>query len=128
VSADRCSHRFPARPDGHGIGCPQCRGPGDAHTERDKALARTVQRPAGKWDMATVIQAIRHLAESGEPFSAEDVTPLLPEVGRQTIGAAFNVARRRGLITAVGFKTSATPSRHGSVIRVWRKSATAQED
>jgi hypothetical protein len=115
--SDRCAHRYPARPDGQGIGCPQCLAEGRA--ERDKGLATTVSTGPGKWDLAVVLNAIKPFAESGEPFTADDIRPLLPKVGSQVIGAGFNVARRRGLIECVGYQQSTNPSRHASVTRVW---------
>ena len=37
------------------------------------------------------------------------------------VGAAFSAARNLGYITAAGYTTSTTPSRHHGVVRVWTR-------
>jgi hypothetical protein len=60
-------------------------------------------------------------AWSGLTFTAEDMRRAfrLPPHPNMT-GAAFQAARHRGVIRAVGFIESTTPSRNRAVIRVWR--------
>jgi hypothetical protein len=117
----RCLHSRPVAADGSG--CDRCGRQAqlaEGRRLRDKGQAATVDRPAGAWDLRVVLNAIKHFADSGEPFGSDDVRPLLPNVGSQVIGAAFNVARRRGLIEPIGYRQSATASRHASVVRIWR--------
>jgi len=131
-----CQHGTRLRPDGSG--CDTCRHAevgqltldGDSAAEgrarRDRGLATTTASPAGQWDASVVLQAIRHLASSGEPFTADDLAPLLHRVGSQVIGAAFRIAARRNLIEPVGYAQSSSPSRHGGLLRVWRGSNAAR--
>lgn len=59
-------------------------------------------------------------AWSGLTFTADDLRRSFrpPPHGNQT-GAAFQAARKAGLIKPVGYTESQTPSRRHSVIRVW---------
>ena len=63
---------------------------------------------------------MRMWAASGLHFTAEDMRRAfrLPPHPNMT-GAAFQTARHHGLIRAVGFTESTTPSRNRAVIRVW---------
>ena len=60
-------------------------------------------------------------AWSGLDFTADDLRKSFrpPPHGNMT-GAAFQTARKLGIIRPVGFTESNTPSRRHSVIRVWR--------
>lgn len=72
------------------------------------------------WDGA--MRAVKHLAATGEPFDAWDVTELgVPDPDHPARwGALFTTARRAGLIVAVGYRESRRPSRAHGVCRVWR--------
>lgn len=74
------------------------------------------------WWSACARQAIEWLASTREPFAADDmfVECGLPEPRSSAqVGAAFRVAAAAGIIEAVGARQSTTPSRHGSLVRVW---------
>jgi hypothetical protein len=64
-------------------------------------------------------QAIGVLAEFGQPFSADDVRALRVDVPGSLVGAAFNAARNRGVIRAVGWKASAHTPNHGKPVSCW---------
>lgn len=77
-------------------------------------------------DIAVVDQAIKAVAERGRPFSANDVRPLLPELGRRNlIGARFTslrkakVIRRHKLDGQPQYVPSNDPGTHGHPIAVW---------
>jgi hypothetical protein len=70
--------------------------------------------------LARVLEAIAELAAEGRWFTSDDVRARTgPGFGAVT-GAAFHVARRRGIIDAVGTETSKVQSTHGRLIRTWR--------
>jgi hypothetical protein len=85
-------------------------------------MAATISQPAGRSDLDVYLAAIRTLAATGQEFTSDDLRPLLP-AGSKVTGTAFSVARRRGLIEACGYRQSITPSRHASVVRIWRGTA-----
>lgn len=67
-------------------------------------------------------RALAHWAESGLPFTADDLRELgVPEADHPNRwGALFATFHRRGVIEAVGYQVSTRRSRHGGVLRVWR--------
>jgi len=76
------------------------------------------------WQDPLFDQIIEHLAASGVPFTADDVWR--PEYGLDAtqvrhgeVGAAFQRARKRGVIVVVGYQTSRRAARHGCLLRVW---------
>lgn len=87
--------------------------------------ARTgVQRAednADQWWWDCAMRAVTHLADSGRPFTANDVTLLgvpAPDHPNRW-GALLRSAHTAGLIEAAGFTQSSRPSRAGGVCRVW---------
>ncbi len=73
---------------------------------------------------------IEHLAGLGQAFTAEDVREELRDTPYVVLAlkerpnllpAHFVAAKRRGDIVPVGFTSPSRASRHGSVIRVWRR-------
>jgi len=68
--------------------------------------------------LATIIG----LAHSQPTFTAQDLTrEMRPAPHPNMVGAAFSAARNLGYITAAGYTTSSTPSRHHGVVRVWER-------
>ena len=60
-------------------------------------------------------------AWSGLPFTADDLRKSMRAAPfPNMVGNAFQIARKQGLITTMGFTESTTPSRKNSVVRVWR--------
>jgi hypothetical protein len=92
----------------------------DALAERDRVLEQ-VNRNADQWTRDLIDQAIRTLAETGRPFSANSLRPLLPDVPGALMGARFMAAARRGQIRKVGTEPSTDPGTHGHDIKVWIK-------
>lgn len=73
-------------------------------------------------------QAMRHLAATGDPFSADDLRNLLGE-GEQpsnpnSIGGLFMSWSRQGLIQRAGEGTSTMPKRNGGHRYLWRGTTT----
>jgi hypothetical protein len=101
-------------------------GEDDGQARRDRSLRNATGSSGGDWDVNVVVNCIRTLAATGREFTADDVRPLLPSVGPQTIGAGFRRAVARGLIEPTGYRQSTTPSRHASVVRVWRGTPQAR--
>lgn len=75
------------------------------------------------WEASIVTQAIKHLADSDLPFTADDVHDLgLPElVSPAALGAAFTQLARRDLIRQVGWARSRRPGNRCGVRAVWTK-------
>jgi hypothetical protein len=70
---------------------------------------------------AVAHEAIRELADSREPFTADAVRGRVgPGPSAGSLGAALAFEAREGLIACEGFATSRRPARHGGVLRVWR--------
>lgn len=66
------------------------------------------------------LKVITAWAKSGLRFSAEDLRQShRPPPSKYAPGNAFQMARKAGLIRAVGFKLSTDPSRKGGVVRIW---------
>ena len=74
-------------------------------------------------DFAAVVDnAIRILAQIGEPFSVNEVRHLAQGVEPHhpnAWGARFSKAAKEGLIQRVGFTKASTPSRHASMVSTW---------
>jgi len=119
TSHDRCPHDFPARIDGTGIGCRQCRL-AEARAERDRGMARAEASLHAAWDRAVIDQAITVLAATGQPFSANDVRGLLPDVRPALVGARFMHAARRGLIERIGDELATHKAGHARRVGLWR--------
>lgn len=66
-------------------------------------------------------EVIEELAAAGEEFSAENVraragSPVSPAL----VGAAFKIARLRGVIEPAGLATAQRAVSHGRLLRTWR--------
>lgn len=60
------------------------------------------------------------LLEKG-PVTADDARRRMRRGSTTVLGAVFGSLRREGLIVVDGYTTSTSPSRHGSLVRRWRK-------
>ena len=82
------------------------------------------------WEAAR--DALKYLADTGEPFTADDLRsdPIsVPEPDSPARwGALFFAARREGIITPCGWATSLTASRRYGSHRVWIGTDTAVTD
>lgn len=86
---------------------------------RDKALQQ-VNDNADEWAKSVVDRIVTSLAESGEPFTADDARDLIPPgVSPHLLSARLNSARMRGLIVKIGERPSRLVSIHGKPIAVW---------
>lgn len=86
---------------------------------RDEGVAR-VEAASDDQDRAVIDQAIRAVAERGEPFSANDVRPLLPPGIRPAlVGARFLAASKRRQIVKVGWVPSTDPGTHAHPVALW---------
>ena len=79
--------------------------------------------PADEWDRRVIRQAIDTYAATGEPFSSNDLRPLLPEVRKALISRGFITAQRAGVVRKVGFTPSTLESTHGAHVAVYQGSA-----
>jgi hypothetical protein len=71
---------------------------------------------------ADALATIIGLAHSRPTFTAVDLMQeMRPAPHSNLVGAAFSAARNLGYITAAGYTTSTTPSRHHGVVRVWER-------
>lgn len=91
---------------------------------RDTALAQVDAR-TDEHVRRTVDQALRELARRGEPFSANDLRPLLPpDIPGPVIGARFQAAARAGVIRKTDRRVPSTDARtHAHEIAVWEAAA-----
>lgn len=82
-----------------------------------------MSQPAALEDLNWTEDAVDKLAmwaKSGLMFTAADLrNTLRPAPHPNMVGAAFRIAKGRGLIQSVGYEHSTTPSRHGAVLRTW---------
>lgn len=83
------------------------------------AAANTVHRSAKSY----LIEAIQRRAESGLPFTSDDLQADLPADvephSPNLLPALINGASRRGLIRMHGLAHSTRPSRHAGRVCVW---------
>lgn len=92
------------------------------------------------WVSAALDAAIRSLARTGAPFSADDLwsgrfgfgeapDPELKhsDVKPQEVGAAFRRAATQGFIRLLDYKKSKRKGRRGGLIRVWIGTAKAHQ-
>lgn len=69
-------------------------------------------------DASKVAAAIRQLAATGRPFSANDARALHGVRGG-VVGATFNALKAEGLIKPVGAETSTDKGTHGKTVARW---------
>lgn len=95
--------------------------PAEARALRDEGISRAEAAEDEFW-CRTADQAIRHLAELGYDFSANDCRTLgVPDPVRPRAWAArFSAAARGGLIEAVGATRSSKATSRGAWVTVWR--------
>lgn len=68
---------------------------------------------------ARIDAAILAVARRGGVFSANEVRPLVPDAPGPLMGARFNAAAKRGLISRVGYVASTKESTHGHPVAEW---------
>lgn len=83
-----------------------------------KAAGQAQATAAHPDERAAVDAAIRQLAATGRPFSANDARALHGVKGG-VVGAAFTAAKNAGLIRACGDETSTDAGTHGHRIYRW---------
>lgn len=87
-----------------------------ANAAKAEGMARaTAARPA---DAVRVEAAIRRLAATGHPFSANDARTIHGVKGG-VVGATFNALKAAGVIRVVGDETSTDKGTHGKSVALW---------
>lgn len=90
-------------------------------TLRDAGAERVLINE-GEWKEAAA-EAVRLLAHSGVPFTAEEVREIVGDPERtNAMGAVFLVASQAGLIEPCGYRIPSRASRHANRLRVWKGS------
>lgn len=89
-----------------------------ARAARDEGMAQA-EDAGSDWDKALIDQAIAAFAATGEPFSANDLRPLLPDVRTSLMGSRFYAASVRGEIQALGTTTSTKKNTHSKGVGLW---------
>lgn len=89
-----------------------------SRAKESAARGMSVALTAHTADAARVAAAIRRLAASGRPFSANDARTLHGVRGG-VVGATFNALRAEGLIRPVGSETSTDRGTHGKSVALW---------
>lgn len=111
---DRCSgcgHHVPTQ--GHGGECAPV-APGLALKAHGQAVASNAH-PA---DRAKVEAAVRQLAATGRPFSANDARAIHGVKGG-VVGAVFTALKNEGVIRACGDEVSTDAGTHGHRLYLW---------
>lgn len=78
------------------------------------------------WDKALIDQAIDAFAAFGQPFSANNLRDLLPDVRQSLMGSRFYAASVQERIVRVGVVTSTKENTHAKPIELWLGAAAAQ--
>lgn len=91
----------------------------EARAQRDAGIAQAEAADLLGWDRSLIDQAIRVWADTGDPFSANELRDLLPDVRQSLIGARFMAASIRGQIVRVGQLNSTKASTHLKRIGLW---------
>ncbi|MDN4174697.1 hypothetical protein QWY28_17175 [Nocardioides sp. SOB77] len=101
----------------------------EARAARDAGMAQATDN-ASDWDKALIDQAIGFFAQTLQPFSANDIRPLLPaDVNcRGLMGAQFSAAYTRGEIQPVGDLPSHKKNTHCKRINVWISASVVDLD
>ena len=107
--ADRCSGC------GFHVETQGCACPGQA-LKFDGMARASAAHPT---ERAKVEAAIRQLARTGRPFSANEARKI-HGVSGGVVGAAFNAMREAGVITAIGGTASSKGNTHGHRIALWQ--------
>lgn len=107
--SDRCIHGYHTTQ--HPSLCP-CAG------LAAKAKGQAIATAAHPTDRAKVEAAVRQLASSGRPFSANDARAIHGVRGG-VVGATFTALRTEGVIRACGDETSTDAGTHGHRIFRW---------
>jgi hypothetical protein len=105
--SDRCPHGWHLTLQG----CTSC---GVALKFKGQAIASAAHPD----ERARVEAAIRTLAATGRPFSANSARPL-HGVSGPIVGAAFTAAAKAGLIRRVGYVASTDPGTHAHPVAEW---------
>jgi hypothetical protein len=83
-----------------------------------KAQGQAVALAAHPTERSRIEAAIRQLAATGKPFSANDARAIHGATGG-VVGATFSALKSEGVIRAVGDETSSKGSTHGHRIFQW---------
>ena len=93
---------------------------------RDAALAQVQQAANGAW-RAAAHRTVEALAQTGQEFTADNVTKLMdfytnppPDThDNRALGAILTQAKRKGLIKHIGYCRSQRPGNHAGPRSVW---------
>ena len=93
----------------------------EARAAMELGLAEATDADArrGGWETKLIDQALTAFANAGEPFSANDIRDLLPEVNNALIGARFAAAQNTGWLRPVGLVASTKKNTHTKRINLW---------
>lgn len=87
---------------------------------REEGVARVDRATDAKWK-SRCDTVIRTLAQSGLPFTAEDVREQVGDPPRQNaFGSRFLKANSSGLIEKVGYQTARRPEAHARILPVYK--------
>ena len=84
-----------------------------------KAKGQDIAANAHPDERSRVEAAIRQLAATGMPFSANDARAIHGVKGG-VVGAAFTALRKEGVIKPIGDETSTDPGTHGHRVYRWQ--------
>lgn len=94
----------------------------EARRRRDEGLTAARTGAAIGYRLAFE-KALAQLADSGQPFTVDDVRRIAGDpigTSPQALGGMIAHAAKRGQIRAVGYQQSARPEAHARPVRVWR--------
>jgi hypothetical protein len=92
---------------------------------RKQGMRRVLDATDLRWKQAAN-KALAHLAESGQPFTAEDVRAIAGDPPRpNAMGAILRAGARRHDLIKVGRQPATRPELHASELTVWQRKDTA---
>lgn len=97
-----------------------------ARAARDAGMAQAEAADLLGYDRAIIDQAIVAFAELGQPFSANNLRDLLPDVRTSLLGSRFYAASCAGTIVRVGVVPSTKENTHHKPIELWLGAAAAE--
>lgn len=90
------------------------------------AAANIHPRAGDDWDRDVITRAIRAVAERGEPFSLNEVRPLLPAVRTALVGVCVNQLAKAGYLIDTGRRVMSSDPTTRHEIRIWVRAETSR--
>ncbi len=91
----------------------------EGERRKREGMARAERAETDEWN-ERCDSAIRQLAQSGQPFTAEQVREIAGDPSRpNAFGARLHAAARKGVITKIDYRPATRATLHSHPIAVW---------